>query len=263
MKVIEANKIYQGECKKVMANFPDNCIDLTVTSPPYDNLRSYNGYDFDFEGIADQLFRITKTGGVVVWVVGDATIKGSETGTSFRQALYFKEIGFNIHDTMIWNKGKFSAVGSLKVRYAPVFEYMFIFSKGKLNTFNPMKDRKNKKGGKKVTGKNSMIRQKDGSFRLMSKPDIILAEYGQRFNIWEQCPDIQQIGHPAIFPEKLANDHIVSWSNKNDIVFDPMCGSGTTLKMAQVNNRNFIGIDISEEYVNIAKKRCGTDPLIK
>ena len=127
-----------------MAKMPDGFIDLTVTSPPYDNLRTYNGYSFDFEAIAKELFRIIKKGGVVVWVVGDATIKGSETGTSFRHALYFKEIGFNLHDTMIWNKQMFSAVGSLKLRYAPVFEYMFVFSKGTPKTFNPIKDRLNK-----------------------------------------------------------------------------------------------------------------------
>jgi len=244
-------KLINGDCLEVMKTMPTNSVDLTVTSPPYDNLRDYNGYTFDFEGIAKELFRITKEGGVVVWVVGDATIKGSETGTSFKQALYFKEIGFNLHDTMIWNKGCFSAVGALVNRYAPVYEYMFILSKGYLKTFNPIKDRKTIHGGKKVNG---TVRNKDGTMKSFSK-EVTINEYGQRFNIWEQSPQKQRGGHPAPFPEKLAEDHILSWSNEGDTVLDPMCGSGTTLKMAKKNSRNFIGIDCSEEYCKIAEAR--------
>ncbi len=138
---IPTNKIICGNNVDVLATFPEQCIDLTVTSPPYDNLRTYKGFNFDFEGVAKQLYRVTKPGGVVVWVVGDATINGSETGTSFRQALWFMEIGFRLHDTMIWTTPGFSAVGALAVRYAPVFEYMFVLIKGTMKTFNPLKDR--------------------------------------------------------------------------------------------------------------------------
>jgi site-specific DNA-methyltransferase (adenine-specific) len=158
INMIEINKIHNENCLKTMSRMPDGFIDLTVTSPPYDNLREYNGYTFDFESIAKELFRVTKHGGVVVWVVGDATIKGSETGTSFKQALYFKEIGFNLHDTMIWTKPTFSAVGALQTRYAPIFEYMFILTKGRIKTFNPIKDRKNTKHGRK--NNNASIRKK-------------------------------------------------------------------------------------------------------
>jgi DNA modification methylase len=247
------NKIICGDCLEVMKDIPDNSIDLVVTSPPYDNLRAYKGYKFDFEGIAKELFRTIKVGGVVVWIVGDATIKGSETGTSFRQALYFKDIGFNLHDTMIWNKGGFSAVGSLQIRYAPVFEYMFILSKEKPAIFNPIKDRKTKWGGKWAGG---TIRNSDGSTKPMSKR-MIINEFSQRFNVWEVYPQRQskKESHPAPFPEKLAEDHILSWSNPNNIVLDPMCGSGTTCKMSKLSNRNFIGIDISEEYCSIARQR--------
>jgi DNA modification methylase len=248
---MEYNKVYLGDCLEVMKTLEENSIDLTVTSPPYDSLRNYNGYSFDFEGIAKELYRVTKQGGVVVWVVGDATIKGSETGTSFKQALYFKEIGFNLHDTMIWNKQCFSAVGALQNRYAPVFEYMFILSKGYPKAFNPIKDRKTIHGGKKVNG---TVRNKDGSMKPFSK-EVIINEYGQRFNIWEQSPQRQKGGHPAPFPEKLAEDHILSWSNEGDIILDPMAGSGTTLKMAKKNNRNYIGIEISQEYIDIINKR--------
>jgi len=238
-----------------MKELPDGCVDLTVTSPPYDNLRTYNGYVFDFEGIAKELYRVTKDGGVVVWIVNDATINGSETGTSFRQALYFKDVcGFNLHDTMIWAKPCFTAVGTLKTRYASTFEYMFVFSKGCPKTFNPIKDRKNKHAGKK---KHGTIRQKDGSVKPVSSIGKMYEEYGQRFNVWNMAPEQSQSQrcHPAQFPETLAHDHIISWSNPGDVVLDPFCGSGTTCKMAKVNGRHYVGIDISQEYCEIARRR--------
>jgi len=250
---MELDKIITGDSALVLQSFPPDCIDLTVTSPPYDNLRTYNGYTFDFETIARELFRVTKAGGVVVWVVGDATVKGSETGTSFRQALYFMQCGFNLHDTMIWQKPTFSAVGALTTRYAPVFEYMFIFSKLKIKTFNPIKDRENKNFG--VTRYSPTIRGKDGKIR--KNKDCKIKQYGQRYNIWNMST-VNQTGdkvHPAPFPEALARDHIISWSNEGDTVLDCFSGSGTTPKMAKLLNRHYIGIDTSAEYVELANKR--------
>jgi site-specific DNA-methyltransferase (adenine-specific) len=243
-----------GDCLSRMKEIPHDSIDLTVTSPPYDNLRTYKGYSFDFEGIAKELYRITKEGGVVVWVVNDATIKGSETGTSFRQALYFKDVcGFNLHDTMIWNKNNFTAVGALQTRYAPVFEYMFILTKGKLKTFNPLIDRKNSSFGRKQSG---TIRQVDGTTKPLNAVGSAIKEFGQRHNVWVTPPEMKRdINHPAPFPEKLANDHILSWSNECDTVFDPFTGSGTTAKMSLLNNRKFIGCEIAEEYMDIISER--------
>ena len=252
--MLELNRIYNMDCVEGMKLLPNECIDLTVTSPPYDNLRTYKGFTWDFESVAKELYRVTKQGGVVVWIVGDATVKGSETGTSFKQALYFKEIGFNLHDTMIWNKGSFAFPS--KNRYHQVFEYMFIFSNGKPNTFNPIKDRKNLYlGSRGASGRN-----KDG-IRNIGK-STVRGEYGKRFNIWN-CPiggghctkDKTAYKHPAIFPEQLAQDHIISWSNPNDIILDPFIGSGTTAKMALLNNRHFIGFEISKEYCDIANER--------
>ena len=244
------NNLYCGNCVDIMQTFPDGCIDLTVTSPPYDNLRDYEGYDFDFESIAKELYRVTKDGGAVVWVVGDATINGSETGTSFRQALHFKDIGFKIHDTMIYLKPNFSAVVALRVRYAPVFEYMFVFVKGKLTTFNPLKDRPCKECVK--TGN---IRNRDGTMKRMSNEGRAYGKegFGQRYNVWQINP--QSNGHPAPFPEALARDHILSWSNVQDMVLDPMCGSGTTCIAAKKLNRKYIGIDCSEKYIEMTKER--------
>lgn len=242
------NKITQGDCLEVMCKqIEDNSIDLTVTSPPYDNLRKYKGYSFDFEGIAQELYRITKPGGVVVWVVGDATIKGSETCTSFKQALYFKDVGFNLHDTMIWHKP--NAMPQVdKTRFTQSFEYMFVFSKGKPKTANPIKV-PTKNGGKYLSrgdGNEQNINKKGGN--VVNKNRIA-------FNVYSLNVGGKNFGHPAIFPEKLAEDHIISWSNPGDTVLDIFGGSGTTAKMALLNNRNFIHIDISEEYIEIAKRR--------
>jgi len=245
------NSIVCGNCVDVMKKIPDETVDLVVTSPPYDNLRTYNGYSFDFENIAQQLLRVLKPGGVVVWVVGDGTEKGSETGTSFRQALHFKDIGFNLHDTMIYQKHNFS--NPSRTRYHQIFEYMFILSKGKPKTFNPIKDRKNVYGGKVGSWGKNTVRQPDGSFKENKRKTN--SEYGMRYNIWRIITHNKKAKHPAMFPESLAEDHILSWSNEGDVVLDPMVGSGTTCKMAAKNNRAYIGIDISEEYCELARER--------
>ncbi len=250
--MLPTNQIICGNNVDVLATFPDDCIDLTVTSPPYDNLRTYKGFNFDFEGVAQQLYRVTKSGGVVVWVVGDATINGSETGTSFKQALRFMEIGFRLHDTMIYAKCGF--VNPASNRCHQIFEYMFVFSKSKPKTFNQVKDRRNKYAGMKVAGRT--LRQVDGS--LTSAGCNTINEFGSRVNIWEFGSN-NKTEHPAPFPEKLAHDHIISWSNEGDIVLDPFSGSGTTAKMAKETNRKFIGIDCSEEYCEIARKRLTYD----
>lgn len=257
VKELPINQIICGDCTEIMKSWPDKCIDLTVTSPPYDNLRDYKGYTFDFETIAKELYRITKPGGVVVWVVGDATINGSETGTSFRQALYFKDVcGFNLHDTMIYKK-KGSRFPDTN-RYHQVFEYMFVFSKGRPKTVNLIRDRRNLGYGNAIC---EHARQKDGTLKKRRKGKII-SKLGVRFNIWEypsggftSAQDEIAFRHPAIFPEQLAADHIISWSNPGDVVLDLMCGSGTTCKMALKLGRIFIGIDIAEEYCEIARKR--------
>ncbi len=250
-----------GDCLERMKEIPDGSIDLTVTSPPYDNLRTYNNTlewgEHVWKPVLQELFRVTKQGGVVVWIVGDATIKGSETGTSFSQALYAKDCGFNLHDTMIWNKGNFTAVGALKTSYAPVFEYMFIWSKGKPKSFIPIKDRKNKHYGAKY---HQTVRQKDGSTKDgHGKGKKHISEYGQRHNVWLMHPEQSNNKrcHPAQFPEQLAADHIISWSNHGDTVLDCFMGSGTTGKMAKQLNRNFIGIEKDETYFKIAQERIG------
>ena len=244
-----------------LAKLQDNSIDLTVTSPPYDNLRTYNGYYFDFEKLALGLYRVTKEGGVVVWIVGDQMKDGSETGTSFRQALYFKEIGFNIHDTMIYSKRGFANPSSN--RYHQIFEYMFVFSKGTPKTFNPIMDRKNKCAGATVHGK---AREADGSFSARSCNGNIILPYGARCNVWEYSTGGGNIStdkyvheHPGAFPEKLVNDHILSWSNEGDIILDPFLGSGTTLRICRFLNRNGIGFEINEGYETIIRERLKSD----
>lgn len=255
------NKIICGDCLEVMKEIPDKSVDLVVTSPPYDNLRDYAGYTFDFGRIAKELFRILKQGGVVVWVVGDATIDGSETGTSFRQVLYFKSVGFSLHDTMLYEKNTPSMPDSN--RYGQTFEYMFILVKGSPKTVNLLKDKVNRWAGEMSFGRVSR-RTKSGELRRTGQ--IKTGEVGVRFNIWRyntglnySTKDKIAFNHPAIFPEALASDHIQSWSNPNDIVLDPMCGSGTTCKMAKLLNRKFIGIEINPEYCQIAERRLAQE----
>ena len=247
--VNEHGMLFNMDCVECMRQIEDNTIDLTVTSPPYDDLRKYNGYSFDFENTAKELYRITKDGGIVVWVVGDKTEKGSESGTSFKQALYFKEIGFNLHDTMIWKKTNPMPKVKTK-RYFDVFEYMFIFSKGQPKTFNPIMQQC-KFGGKIYNSTCKNIGGENGR----TKKTFQLNNERYKDNIWEIAIAQNKTKHPAVFPEQIANDHIISWSNENDIVFDPFMGSGTTAKMAELNNRKWIGCELSEEYCWIIKER--------
>jgi len=250
------NQIIEGNCVEVMKNLDDDLIDLTVTSPPYDDLRNYKGFIFPFEDIAKELYRITKSGGVVVWVVADATIDGSETGTSFKQALYFKEIGFNLHDTMIFRKRN-PIPQIYRKRYNNEFEFMFVFSKGIVKTHNPiLVDCIH--AGLELNGttyknysKNEQTREK------LAKP---VKDKKTKGNIWEYVvgkkqEDQEAKGHSAPFPCELVRDHIFSWTNIGDTVLDPMCGSGTTCKVACEQDRNYIGIDISHEYCELARER--------
>ena len=253
---MEINKIYNENCLDTMAKMPDGFVDLTVTSPPYDNLRTYNGYSFDFEAVAKELFRVTKQGGVVVWVVGDETKKFNESGSSFRQALFFKELGFNLLDTMIYYKQNYAPAYPTLRRYANQFEYMFVFSKGRPNSFNTIQKPKVRNKKEKVA-----YRQKDGSLKRKVKDKG--RETKDASNVWEFAVGGNLTGHPAIFPEQLANDHIISWSNEGDLVYDPFMGSGTTAKMAILNKRNWIGSEISEEYCKIIKRRITNTLQIK
>lgn len=250
-------QLLQGDCLERMKEIENGSVDLTVTSPPYDNLRTYNDSlvwnENIWKSVIKELFRVTKIGGVVVWIVGDATIKGSETGTSFKQALWAMECGLRLHDTMIWEKPNFSM--PCKNRYHQVFEYMFVFSRGAPKTFNEICDRKNKYGT--CLGRNS-VRAKSGQMIELKKPES--REFGRRFNVWKnntvgQDFMCQELPHPAMFPEKLANDHIISWSNEYDTILDPFMGSGTTGISCVNTNRNFIGIEKDPQYFEIAKER--------
>ena len=242
------NNIHNLDCVEGMRHLDNDSVDLTVTSPPYDDMRKYKGYSWNFEETAKELYRVTKPGGFVVWIVADATKNGSETGTSFKQALFFKEIGFWLYDTMIWEK-----TGRIPTqdRYYNIFEYMFIFSKGKPATLNLIEDVKTTAGGRrqrkdKVINKGQCVK---------SDEFFIRKEYGRRPNIWKINIGQNPTGHPAPFPEQLAKDHILSWSNPGDIVLDPFMGSGTTAKMAMITGRNYIGFEISAEYCELAEKR--------
>ena len=252
---MEINKIYNENCLDTMAKMPDNFIDLTVTSPPYDGLRTYNGYSFPFEDIAKELYRVTKQGGVVVWVVGDATKNGCESLTSFKQAIYFVEhCGFNLHDTMIYAKQ--NPIPLTHNRYEQQFEYMFVFSKGKPKTFNGLKE-KSKYGGEMASRTRSFYKTNTESEPTIQNKRDVISDEKLRNNIWYYIVGSTQTGkikHPAMFPEQLASDQILSWSNENDLVYDCFMGSGTVAKTSILSNRNWIGSEISNEYCNIIEE---------
>jgi len=251
--------LIHGDCLIEMQNIPDCSIDLTVTSPPYDNLRTYNNSlewgEHIWKPCIEQLFRITKPGGVVVWVVCDSTINGSESGTSFRQALFFMSCGFNLHDTMIYSKNQYMPL--THNRYEQSFEYMFIFSKGKPKTFNPICIESLTFGTARNRGKS---KSNEITYSERCREEVTnVKPTKQKNNIWSY--DVggsnkdDKTAHNAPFPEALANDHIISWSNEGDIIFDPFTGSGTTGKMAILNNRKFIGIEKEQKYFDIATER--------
>ena len=256
-ETLKLNKIYNQNCLDTMDKMPDNFVDLVVTSPPYDGLRDYNYYSFDFVETVDGLSRVVKEGGVVVWVVGDQVVKGDKTGTSFNQALGFKEIGFNLFDVIIYQKD--SGIPN-QSRYTNVFEYMFVFSKGKPKTINLLKVKTTSisYGGSR--------RQADGSFKKRQNKPVNPTT--PRTNIWRYPTGWQKTSkdkisfeHPATFPEQLASDHIRSWSREGDLVYDPFMGSGTTAKMAHLLKRDWIGSEISEKYCQVAKERL--EPYLK
>lgn len=260
---LELNKIYNMDCIDGLRLLPNDSVDLTVTSPPYDNLRTYQEgdkfkWDFEiFKPIARELYRVTKPGCVVVWIVGDATINGDETGTSFRQAQYFKEIGFKLHDTMIYEKnGSSRPAGKNAKRYSQIFEYMFVFVKGEIRKdITLIADKRNKWAGWAKWSKNTTY-DVDGNLVEVKKNQPVIKEYSYRNNIWRYSVSFNdKTGHPAVFPELLVQDHILSWSVEGDLVLDPFMGSGTTAKMAKLNKRNYIGFEKNNEYYEKSLER--------
>jgi site-specific DNA-methyltransferase (adenine-specific) len=252
MKIYDKHntKLYCGNNIEFMQELDSNCIDLTLTSPPYDDLRTYNCYSFDFENTAKQLYRITRCGGAVVWIVNDSSTDNNESGTSFRHALYFKEIGFKLYDTMIWHKPNPMPLNHR--RYEQSFEYMFVLVKDYLKTFNPIKI-DSSTGGKLQSG--TQI-ERDGTRKPKTGNGKATSDKKLLHNVWSNIGVGHTDGfHPAVFPERLAEQHILTFSETNDVVYDPFLGSGTTGKMAVINRRKFIGIDISQEYVEYAKNR--------
>lgn len=254
-------QLFNDDCRNKLKELIEQKVfaDLVITSPPYDNLRSYNGeieWNFEiFKDVANLLYSILKNGGVLVWVVGDATINGSETGTSFKQALYFKDIGFYIHDTMIYHK--INPIPQNHNRYEQSFEYIFVLTKGKPKTFNPILE-ETKNSGKIFNWGDRKTKMDDKQCRRDRNDEMLTVKKTKiKQNIFSYSVGGERTGHPAVFPEKLAYDQLITWSNEGDLVIDPFMGSGTTGKVCLENNRKFIGIEKVKEYFNISLKRIG------
>ena len=259
---MEKNQIYLEDNLETLSKMSDDYYDMVITSPPYDDIRKYNGFLFDIDMLAPELYRTTKKGGIVVWVVNDQVVKGSESGTSFRQALKFIDTGFLLHDTMIYEKNSSSYPASVKSnRYTQIFEYMFVFSKGKPKTSNLICDKPNKWAGHTNWGKNT--KRIGENEQLVEVGNIKpVPDFSPRNNIWRYVngggfasKDKVAYKHPAIFPEELVKDHLLTWTNKGDLVYDPFIGSGTVAKMCILLGRDYIGSEISQEYVDICNER--------
>lgn len=263
--VIPIDQIICGDNCDVLGTFPRECVDLVVTSPPYDDIREYGGHSWDFYGVAWHLARVAKPGGVIVWVVADATKEGDETASSMEQALHFKRLGLRLHDTMVYHKPHIAFPRHGHSKYCGAWEYMFVFSKGAPKSFTMIRDRQNALAGARITG---TVRQEDGTTKASHSHGRPVAEIGARNNVWaydvgfmKSSADKLAFEHPATFPEALAKDHIVSWSNPGDVVLDPFSGSGTTAKAAKELGRRYVGIEINPAYVEIAQKRLAQEIL--
>ena len=256
-------RIVEGDNVATLRQFPDDCVDLTVTSPPYDNLRTYGGLEWDFDALSAELFRVTKTGGVVVWIVNDQIVDGNQSGTSFEQALAFKRLGFKLWQTMIWDKPSFQP-GDGRVRYHDAFEFMFVFSKGRPRTTNIIRDVPATAPGR-VSRSNSDRRRDEKAPTKTDKP-WVRPELSFRTNVWRN-PTVANSGdefalnHPAAFPEGLVRDHVLTWSTDGDVILDPFAGSGTTCRVAKDNARRFVGIERNPEFVELARRRLAQQVL--
>lgn len=251
-------QLFNDDCVNILKQLPDNALDMVITSPPYDNLRTYNNssvWNFDiFKIIANELFRTMKDGGVLCWVVNDKMKNGNKTLTSFKQALYFQDIGFNFRDNLIWKKDTFSYVGGINTSYPDVYENVFIISKNKIKKFYPIKDRKCKYYGVKENYTMHTLPNGD-KIKQKKNKTYVYPEYGIRFNVWDINAEKSKQNHPAVFPLSLPKDLIKSWSNEGDLILDPFMGSGTTGVACKELNRDFIGIEIDKQYFEIAKER--------
>jgi site-specific DNA-methyltransferase (adenine-specific) len=253
---LPTNEIFTGDNVAVLQTWPDDCIDLVVTSPPYDNLRTYGGHSWNFEGVARELTRVLKPGGVIVWVVADATVNGSETLTSMRQAIHFKDVcGLRVHDTMIYQTNKPPLTHN---RYEQNWEYMFIMAKGAPSRWNGIRVPSEYAGQKRC----ATMRQ-DGDQLSNRSAKGYVQETKLKGNVWylprsSNSDGADRVGHPATFPLALARDHILSWSNEGDVVLDPFAGSGTTCVAAKELGRRYVGIEVNPAYVEICERRLSS-----
>lgn len=253
-----SGRVIVGDNRVVLPTLEAGSAQLVVTSPPYDKLRTYGGHEWEFEPVARELYRVLCDGGIVCWNVGDSVVDGSETLTSAKQAIYFKEqCGFRVHDTMIYQKYNFSSPE--RVRYHQIFEYVFILSKGEPRAFNPIRDKPNKTAGMAAAGVPTK-RMQNGTLTKIVRTVQTSAEFGMRGNVWLGATAGQEefctsSDHPARMPQWLARDLVLSWSNPGDTVLDPFFGSGTTGKAAELLGRNWIGIEINSEYEQLSRDR--------
>lgn len=253
----ELNEIYCIDCVEGMKKIPDNSVDIVVTSPPYDGIRDYNGFNFDLHETGRGLIRILKEGGIVAMVIQDQTKNFGKTLTSFKTIIdWCDNIGFKLFECVIYRKhGSEGAWWTNRFRVD--HEYMPIFLKGeKPQYFN----KENLKvpsihGGKVMTGSGS--RRTDGKTNArVTRPINTMKCRGTIWNyLMAGDKDPIKRQHPAPFPDQIPLDFIECFCPPGGVVLDPFMGSGSTAVAAKKLNRKYIGFDTSEEYIKIAHAR--------
>ena len=262
---IQVNKIICEDNITYLKTLPDECIDFVITSPPYDALRDYNGYKLDLHGLGVELLRVLKDGGICVMVIQDSTRDFAKSLTSFRTIVdWCDNIGFRLFECNIYNRQGTEGAW-WKKRFRVDHEYMPIFLKGKRPQYFDKENIKipSKHGGKIMTGAN--IRTKNGqtgSRKVKINPTKCP---GTVMTFGNTCGGESKLKskHPAVFPNMLAYDMIECFCPEDGTVLDPFNGSGTTTLAAKCLGRNYIGIDVSEEYNKIARERLETEIIYR
>ncbi|MBR1921447.1 MAG: site-specific DNA-methyltransferase [Kiritimatiellae bacterium] len=255
------NKIICGDSAAVMEKFPDNSIDMVVTSPPYDSIRDYKGFSADLSKIGRETFRVLKEGGIAVVVIQDQTKNYGKTLTSFRLAIdWCDNAGFKLFECLIYKK--LGAEGAWwNKRFRVDHEYMMVFLKGDRPAYfnkDPLKI-PSKHGGKVMTGGGTRL---TSGIRIATRA-IHINPMKCRGTVWayETAGDGSRLKHqhPATYPDRLPYDFIQCFCPEKGIVLDPFMGSGTTALAAKSLKRFYVGIDISQEYVDLAERRVVED----
>lgn len=255
------DKVHCMECVEGMEMLPDDCVDLVVTSPPYDAVRKYNGFAFDLHQTGAQIHRVLKDGGIAAMVIQDQTKDFGKSLTSFRTIIdWCDSFGFKLFECVIYRKNG-SEGAWWKHRFRVDHEYIPLFLKGDRPAYFDKQPLRvpSKHGGKVMSGSGN--RRTDGATNGTVRREINATKC--RGTIWNylMAGDKNPLKrkHPAVFPDAIPSDLIQCFCPPGGIVLDPFIGSGSTAVQALKHERHFIGFDISQEYCDLCNQRLEKD----